>query len=262
MGKAKMTETEQKHCHIGTSGWVYNHWQEVFYPPGLPSSRWFEHYSQHFDTVEVNYSFYRLPSENAFDQWREQAPPGFTYTIKANRYITHLKRLKDAAEPVQKFLSRARRLGDGLGAILWQLPPRWKPAPTRLEAFVSLLPDDLTHAFEFRDERWFIKTIRDILRSHNLAFCIFDMPAMQCPKWVTSDIVYLRFHGSGTVYGGRYGHGKLLPWAVRIKNWLTQGLRVYAYFNNDAFGYAIEDARTLKALLGSETGADRWTQMG
>jgi uncharacterized protein YecE (DUF72 family) len=237
-------------CRIGTSGWVYAHWRGVFYPPDLPQSRWYTYYAGHFDTVEINYSFYRLPSEGVFDRWRKQAPPGFVYAVKANRYLTHVKRLKDAAEPLERFLSRARRLGDGLGPILWQLPPRWRADPDRLEDFADLLPTELTHVFEFRDPRWFVQPVREVLEGHGLSFCIFDMPGLDCPSWVTNGVVYLRFHGSQVVYGGRYGRERLQPWAERVWGWLAEGRAVYAYFNNDAFGYAIEDAQALRGLLG------------
>lgn len=239
-------------CRIGTSGWVYAHWRGTFYPQNLPQSHWYGHYARHFDTVEVNYSFYRLPSEATFDRWRAQAAPGFLYAIKANRYLTHVKRLKDAADPLERFLSRARRLGDKLGPILWQLPPKWPVDPARLEAFVALLPVDLTHAFEFRDPRWFVEPIRGILERRGLTFCIFDMPDLPCPAWVTGDTVYLRFHGSGAVYAGRYGQERLRPWADRIRQWLAEGRAVYAYFNNDAFGHAVEDAQALQDLLVSD----------
>ncbi|MFQ6101029.1 MAG: DUF72 domain-containing protein [Anaerolineae bacterium] len=243
------------HCRIGTSGWVYSHWRGVFYPPDLPQSRWYTHYAKVFDTVEINYSFYRLPSEATFDRWREQAPEGFLYAVKANRYITHLKRLKDAAEPVERFLARAQRLGDRLGPILWQLPPRWRANPERLETFAALLPFDLLHAFEFRDPRWFVEPVRRILEQHGLACCIFDMPGLRCPTWVTGSAVYLRFHGSGEVYGGRYGREGLRPWADRIRTWLSEGCQVYAYFNNDAFGFALEDAQELRAMIESKAPA-------
>ena len=271
-------------CHIGTSGWVYPHWRGVFYPPDLPQSRWYTHYAKVFDTVEINTSFYRLPSEEAFDHWREQAPPGFIYAVKANRYITHFKRLKDVAEPLERFLARAQRLGDNLGPILWQLPPRWRANPERLETFAALLPPDrsaergsaepatssagathpkrsqrsLTHVFEFRDPRWFVEPVRRILKQHGLTFCIFDMPGLPCPTWVTSDVVYLRFHGSGVVYGGRYGREALRPWADHILKWLCEGCQVYAYFNNDTFGYAVEDARELREPLSSTPSSPVW----
>jgi uncharacterized protein YecE (DUF72 family) len=237
-------------CHIGTSGWVYEHWRGIFYPADLPQSGWYAHYARHFDTVEINYSFYRLPSERAFDDWRAQAPPGFVYAVKANRYLTHIKRLKDAAAPLERFLSRARRLGDKLGPILWQLSPKWRADPARLDAFAALLPTDLVHAFEFRDPRWFVPPVREILERYGLSLCIFDMPGLACPAWVTGEAVYLRFHGSGVVYGGRYGQEGLRPWADRMQGWLAEGRAVYAYFNNDAFGYAVEDAQALRGLLG------------
>ncbi|MEW5959693.1 MAG: DUF72 domain-containing protein [Chloroflexota bacterium] len=243
-----MAEASGRRCYIGTSGWVYAHWQGVFYPPDLPQSRWYGHYARRFDTVEINTSFYRLPSEAAFDRWQAQAPPGFVYALKANRYLTHIKRLKDAAEPLERFLVRARRLKDALGPILWQLPPKWGADPARLETFAAGLPPDLVHAFEFRDPRWFVPAVRDILERFGLSFCIFDMPDLPCPPWVTSDVVYLRFHGAGLVYAGRYGQAGLLPWAERVRQWLAGGRTVYAYFNNDAFGHALEDARTLREL--------------
>ena len=237
------------HCYIGTSGWVYAHWRGVFYPPELPQARWYGHYSQHFETVEINYSFYRLPSEKTFDRWQAQAPAGFIYALKANRYLTHHKRLQDVTEPLERFLSRARRLGDKLGPMLWQLPPHWHADPARLESFAALLPADLVHAFEFRDPSWFTPAIREVLGRFGLGFCIFDMPGLACPLWVTGDIVYLRFHGSGQLYAGGYGAEGLRPWAERIQSWLVEGRSVYVYFNNDAHGQAVQDAQTLRNLL-------------
>lgn len=240
---------KRAHCRIGTSGWVYPHWQGVFYPPDLQQSFWYHHYAKHFGTVEINYSFYRLPSEESFKRWREQAPSGFRYAVKANRYLTHFKRLKDVTEPLEQFLSRVRLLGEKLGPILWQLPPNWRPNLERLEAFAYLLPDDMIHVFEFRDPRWFVLPVREILERFGLTFCIFDMPDVCCPTWVTASTVYLRFHGSGLVYGGQYGGEGLRLWVDHIQRWLSEGHCIYAYFNNDAFGYAVEDARVLKNLL-------------
>ena len=234
---------------IGTSGWVYPHWRGVFYPPRLAQARWFGHYAGHFDTVEINNTFYRLPSEQVFDRWREQAPQGFTYAVKASRYITHLRRLKDCAEPLERFLGRARRLGDRLGPILYQLPPRWRANPQRLAAFAALLPTDLCHVFEFRDPRWFVDPVRDVLTQHNLSFCIFDLPDVRCPRWVTGPIVYIRFHGSGTLYAGRYSREELATWAETIRQFLSAGHDVYVYFNNDAFAHAVINARELREFL-------------
>jgi uncharacterized protein YecE (DUF72 family) len=235
---------------VGTSGWVYQGWRGVFYPEDLPQSRWFAHYAQSFDTTEINYSFYRLPSEAAVGHWRQQAPAGFSYSIKANRFLTHVRRLKDLGESLEKFLSRVSRLDGTLGPILWQLPPKFPPDPVRLEAFAGLLPAGITHAFEFRDRRWFVPSVREVLERSNLSFCIFDMPDFTCPLWVTSETVYLRFHGSQVIYGSLYGVEGLEKWADHIQRWCADGRNVFAYFNNDALGYAVEDARTLKRLLG------------
>ncbi len=243
------------HCHIGTSGWVYPHWKGVFYPEEFPQSRWFEHYAHHFATVEINNTFYRLPRESTFDHWREQAPEGFLYAVKASRYITHLKHLRECAEPVERFLRRARRLGDHLGPVLYQLPPHWGADPERLEEFATLLPKDLTHVFEFRNGRWFIEPVREVLERYGLSFCIFSLPGAECPLWVAGQAVYIRFHGSGRACGGRYSHEELSPWAHHIQGFLAQGYDVYVYFNNDAFGYALENARELKEMV---EGGKKW----
>ncbi|MEW5956098.1 MAG: DUF72 domain-containing protein [Chloroflexota bacterium] len=163
--------------------------------------------------------------------------------------MTHVKRLQNAAEALERFLARARRLGDTLGPILWQLPPRWQADPIRLEQFAALLPADLSHAFEFRDPRWFVPPVREVLERHGLNCCIFDMPELSCPFWITSDVVYLRFHGCGAIYAGRYGREGLQPWADRVQQWLAEGRHIYAYFNNDAWANAVKDAQRLRSLL-------------
>ncbi len=234
---------------IGTSGWVYPHWREVFYPPNLPQKAWFAHYARYFDTVEINNTFYRLPAERTFDAWREQAPAGFVYAVKASRYITHVRRLRDCAEPLARFLDRARRLGPHLGPILYQLPPRWKPNIERLAQFVALLPSDLVHVFEFRDPRWFTSQVLDLLREHGMTFCIFHMPDLETPREVTSDTVYVRLHGAGDLYMGSYPDDILRKWAEQIRAWREVGHTVYVYFNNDAFGNAVRNALTLKRFL-------------
>lgn len=236
-------------CKIGTSGWVYDHWKGIFYPKGLGQREWLDFYQDHFTTVEINNSFYRLPSKKAFDEWKTHAANGFIYAVKASRYITHMKKLTDPTDPVDKFLRRARRLNAHLGPILWQLPPHWHADPDRLAAFAQILPVDLTHVFEFRDPDWFQNSIRDILERHGLSFCIFSTTGLDCPKWVTSDVVYLRFHGIDGKYQGRYGNQHLAPWAERIRGWMAEGRSIFVYFNNDAHGYALADAQELKAML-------------
>lgn len=242
--------TEQHELRIGTSGWSYDHWQGVFYPEGLPADRWFGHYAEHFDTVEINNTFYQLPEERIFESWRQQAPAGFLYAVKANRYLTHMKKLNEPEEPLERFLSRARLLGHKLGPILYQLPPNWHRDVDRLGRFIDLLPADLTHVFEFRDETWFSDETFDLLRKQGMGFCIFDGLKLVCPRQVTGPTVYLRFHGTSAEYGGKYTREMLAKWAEQIRGWYAEGRDVYAYFNNDPHGYAVENAQALRELVG------------
>lgn len=235
---------------IGTSGWVYRHWRQIFYPAGLPQAAWFGFYARHFSTVEINNSFYRLPSEAAVDRWRNGAPNGFVYAVKANRYITHVKRLHDCAEAVERFLDRMRLLGPHLGPILYQLPPNWKPAPARLAAFADLLPDDLVHVFEFRDPRWFDDAIRKVLEQHKLAFCRHDHEGLSCPDWQTGRIAYLRYHGSKTTVDRGYSAHQLRQIASAVRDLSGPRRPIHVYFNNDANGCAVSNARDLSRLLG------------
>ena len=234
---------------IGTSGWVYAHWRGVFYPDELRQRDWFNYYAEHFSTVEINNTFYRLPKERAWEQWREQAPSGFRYAVKGSRFITHIKRLRDCEEPVQTFLDRARLLSEHLGPVLWQLPPQMKCDIERLEAFLAILPHDLQHVFEFRRADWLHHETFMTLRRHNIGFCAYHMIDEETPLEATTDIAYLRFHGSDTKYGGRYTDRELAKWADRLRALPENVREVYVYFNNDAFGYAIENANTLRGIL-------------
>jgi uncharacterized protein YecE (DUF72 family) len=236
---------------IGTSGFIYKHWRGVYYPEDLRQKDWFGHYARDFDTVEINNTFYRLPEVHVFEHWREVAPPGFLYTFKASRYITHVRRLNDPAASLEKFLSRARQAGQTLGPLLFQLPPRWKADPRRLEQFLAALPADLQHVLEFRDDRWHVPEVRDLLSRFGVAFCIHDHGhTPQCPEWVTAKTVYLRFHGSSeTPYTGGYTDDFLKRIAVKIDRWRGKGLRVFVYFNNDVGGHAVFNALTLKSLV-------------
>jgi uncharacterized protein YecE (DUF72 family) len=234
---------------VGTSGWNYKHWKGIFYPQDLRPEAWFGYYHEHFDTVEINYTFYQLPEERTFQGWQGQASQGFLYAVKANQYITHMKKLREPSESLQNFLPRVRMLEENLGPILWQLPPRWRANPERLEGFVQLLPEDLESVFEFRDPDWFQEEIREILERYGMIFCIHDKENVGCPRWVTTDAVYLRFHGCEGDYGREYGKERLRSWAERIKAWLAEERAVYAYFNNDVSGYALKDAQRLKELL-------------
>jgi len=207
------------------------------------------YYARHFDTVEINNTFYRLPSEAAFDAWRQQAPPEFLYAIKASRYITHVRRLRNCAEPLKRLLTRAGRLGPHLGPVLYQMPPRWKPNLPRLAEFLLLLPSNRPQVFEFRDPRWFIPEVFALLRKHQAGFCIYHMPDQETPLEVTAATVYIRFHGAGALYAGSYPDDVLAQWAHRIRSWVSEGHEVYAYFNNDAFAHAVRNALTLKQML-------------
>ena len=228
---------------------MYRHWREVFYPAKLPQSKWLGFYTRHFSTVELNNSFYRLPTEKAFSSWRETSPAGFVYAVKVSRFITHIKRLKDVDEPVETFLSRARLLEEKLGPLLYQLPPNMHRDDQRLDAFLSLLPRGLHHVVEFRHGSWLNDTVFAMLRKHNVGLCVFDMPDLSCPLLATADFAYIRFHGATGLYRSRYSDEELEDWARRISG-LAGGLEaVYIYFNNDAEGYAIENARTLGQKL-------------
>jgi uncharacterized protein YecE (DUF72 family) len=235
--------------HIGTSGWVYNHWRGVFYPVDLPQRDWFSFYARSFETVEINNSFYRLPSAGTFQAWRQQAPVGFEYAIKASRYLTHLKKLKDPEAPLTRFFEHASCLGQTLGPVLYQLPPNWRVNLSRFEHFLSALPTDAIHVIEFRDQSWLIEEVFRSMERHGVAHCIHDMHPLQVPPRVTARTVYLRFHGDMEHYGD-YPPEILATWAKRIEDWHHQHHDVFVYFNNDIFGYAIKNALALKKLVG------------
>jgi uncharacterized protein YecE (DUF72 family) len=236
--------------HIGCSGWIYRHWRELFYPAKLAQRLWFEHYSDTFRTVELNTSFYHLPKAETFTKWRDQAPAGFRYAVKAPRFITHMKKLKDCFEPVEEFIGRARNLGETIGPILYQLPPRWAFNRERLEEFIAHLPADLTHVFEFREKSWMNEEVLALLDSSGLSFCAHDMPGLATPRWASGPIAYVRFHGGTDKYVGRYSDEALLAWTDWIVGQAGRGRDIWCYFNNDIHGHAIHDALTLRAMVG------------
>jgi uncharacterized protein YecE (DUF72 family) len=231
---------------IGTSGYHYDHWKGVFYPKDLPKTEWFSHYARKFDTVEINNTFYRLPEATTFEAWRRQAPKGFCYALKFSRYGSHIVRLKKPRATIGRFLKRADRLGEFLGPILVQLPPNWKADPGRLAAFLAAAPKDHRWAVEFRDPRWLCEEVFAILNQHGSALCIHDMIANH-PRLVTAGWVYLRFHGEH--YSGSYSSEKLRAESRWIKQQLAAGKNVFVYFNNDAQGYAVENALELRRYV-------------
>jgi uncharacterized protein YecE (DUF72 family) len=234
---------------IGCSGWNYKHWRGAFYPEKLPVKRWFDFYAEHFDTVEINNSFYRLPKAETFDKWGDQAPEGFCYAVKANRFLTQAKKLKDCAEPLQRMMTPFRHLGDRLGPILYQLPPRFKVNLERLEDFLQLVPKDVVNVFEFREKSWLTEEMLALLDRYGASFCVHDMQGSATPRWAAGPIAYVRFHGGEGKYWGRYSDEGLLDWTDWMVEQARSGRNVWAYFNNDLEAHAIHDAQTLRAMV-------------
>jgi uncharacterized protein YecE (DUF72 family) len=239
---------------VGCSGWVYKDWRGVVYPEGVPQRLWFAHYATLFDTVELNATFYRLPTPEAVERWAEQAPDGFTYAAKLGQFGSHRMKLRDAASWLPNHLDRVRRLGRSLGPTLVQLPPRWRRDAGRLDEFLTVataLGGDLRWAVELRDESWLHDDVYAVLERHRAALCIHDL-LPDHPWRRTTDWTYLRFHGPRPLerkYYGAYTGRRLRPVVDRIAPWLAEGDDVYAYFNNDYEGHAVTDARWFRAHL-------------
>ncbi|MGD8376981.1 MAG: DUF72 domain-containing protein [Acidobacteriota bacterium] len=231
---------------VGTSGYQYDHWRGRFYPAGLPKRDWFGHYARSFDTVEINNTFYRLPSRETFESWREVAPTGFLYAVKFSRYGSHLRKLRDAARSIGRFLDAAEGLGPMLGPVLVQLPPSWHADPGRLAAFLDRAPSRHRWAVEFRDRSWLRDDVLQVLADHDAAMCIHDK-IPDHPRERTAGWTYLRFHGRD--YAGGYSHQKLSAEARRIRRWLAEDIPVFAYFNNDLGGHAVDDAAHLRRYV-------------
>jgi len=303
------------HIFIGTSGFSYSHWKGIFYPQDLPPKNWFKFYCQNFQTVEINSSFYHLPKKETFEKWRREAGPDFVFSIKGWRWITHIKKLKDCQNEVEKFFKAAEGVwvqgcssrscqktancSKNVGnysfegnsclknkvnnpcemttatsstpsplevkeVILWQLPPRLKADTKRLEEFLKILAvyspsrcaagatppgrcslSSWHHAFEFRNKSWLNEEVYELLKKNSAAIVFQDYPEWPITQKVTADFVYLRFHGKTSLYSSCYTKKELKEWAEKIKEWLSRGLDVYGYFNNDAMGWAVENAKEL-----------------
>lgn len=244
--KRQGTQKKRGELRVGTSGYQYRHWKERFYPGELTQKEWFGYYAERFDTVEINNTFYNLPEAGTFDQWKEAAPAGFEYALKFSRYGSHMKRLKDPAQSLDKFIEVAQRLDGCLGPVLVQLPPRWKPRPERLDAFLAEAPSRYRWAIELRDPDWLNDEIYDVLRRHRAALCIHDMLENH-PREYTADWTYLRYHGNH--YSGSYSRQFLTAEAERIATLLTEGCDVYAYFNNDQEADAPRNALDLRRYV-------------
>ena len=244
-----MEPSRKPALRIGCSGWQYKHWRGDFYPAELPQSAWFAHYARTFDTVEINNSFYRLPETSTFARWREQASRRFLYAVKASRFLTHMKKLKDPDEPIARFFERARYLGPTLGPILYQLPPNFPLNLERFETFLAKLPRAHQHTVEFRETSWYDERVYELLRRYGVALCLHDMEGSATGPMVVGPFIYVRFHHGTKKYGGRYSDERLATWAGWLAARRQEGLDVYAYFNNDTGGHAPRDAVRLRALV-------------
>jgi len=242
---------------IGTSGWSYKHWGDgVFYPEGLSHSKWLPFFAERIKTVEINNSFYQMPLARTFLHWREITPSDFLFAVKANRQITHLRKLRNTRSVLKEFLSRSFGLKEKLGPVLFQLPPFLQVNVEVLAEFLKLLSQLVKGkkqwrcAFEFRHQSWFCDEVFDLLREHNASLCIADWPRMPVEAPVTADYVYLRRHGSQQLYSSCYTEEELRKDARRIRKWLREGKDVYVYFNNDAEGFAVKNCLRLTELVG------------
>jgi uncharacterized protein YecE (DUF72 family) len=208
------------------------------------------HYIQRFDTVELNNSFYKLPAETSLSAWRDSTPEHFLFAAKGSRFLTHMKKLKNAEEGLERFLGAVEVLGPKLGPVLFQLPPGWEVDVQRLADFLAAFPRDLRCAFEFRNATWNTQEIYDLLAEHNAGYCIFDLAGYLSPCTVTANFTYVRLHGPGGKYQGSYSDAQLQKWAHQISAWSKTLAAIYVYFDNDDSGYAPRDALRLKEMLG------------
>jgi len=244
-----MNKNKTRNAYIGTSGWHYKHWIGPFYPAELPKKDLLKYYVQFFSTTEINNSFYKLPSQNTFQNWAEQVPENFTFSVKANRYITHMKKLKNSKEALNRFMEGIKPIGNHIGPILFQLPPRWRCNPQRLSLFLEGLPPENQYVFEFRDSSWWNEAVYDLLKDYGAAFCIFELAGLLSPMISTTDFIYIRLHGPNDAYQSLYSEEVLQEWADKIAKWIQQQKTVYCYFDNDQEGFAIKNALRLKKII-------------
>ncbi|MFE1414764.1 DUF72 domain-containing protein [Streptomyces sp. NPDC085524] len=235
---------------VGTSGWQYRDWSGVLYPADRPQRLWLEEYARHFRTVESNNAFYRLPSPETFAQWRERTPPGFLMAVKASRFLTHIKRLRDPAEPVHRLMAHAASLGDRLGPVLLQLPPTLRGAPEALDDCLACFPAGVRVAVEPRHDSWWSREVRSVLTERGAALCWADRGSRPVtPLWRTADWGYVRFHEGRAHPWPRYGRTALRSWAERISDTWPREADVFAYFNNDPGGAAVADAQAFIRIV-------------
>lgn len=228
---------------VGTSGWQYKDWRGGLYPADCPMRRWLEEYTTHFATLEINNAFYRLPTRENFEDWRDRVPRDFVIAVKASRYLTHIKRLRDPEEPVHRLMTHAEGLGDHLGPVLLQLPPTLRADTGLLDDCLAAFPSGTRVAVEPRHESWWTPEVREVLESRGAALCWADVRAHPAtPLWRTTDWGYVRFHEGRASPWPRYGRRSLETWVDRVATTWSDRHDVYAYFNNDPGGAAVADA--------------------
>jgi uncharacterized protein YecE (DUF72 family) len=241
--------TRPGQTHIGTSGWSYKHWKGPFYPKSIKEKELLAYYADHFHAVEINNSFYRLPEEKTLRNWMDNVSSDFIFCVKASRYITHLKKLKDVEESLNLFLKRVETLKNKLGPILFQLPPRWRFNQERFFDFLEMLPDHHRYAFEFRDQSWHNPEALEAMKLMGASFCIYEIDGYISPKEITADFIYIRLHGPGAAYQGNYNAQTLSGWAGAFSSWSDQGNEIFCFFDNDESGYAIQNACNLNRMI-------------
>lgn len=244
MGTYEIEKNIYRNFRLGLKNWA-----KVFYPEELNRDKWFDYYTMKFDSVEINNTFYNLPEKETIEEWEENAPGNFKYAVKASRYITHMKKLKDPEKPFKNFISTVCQLDSKLGIILFQLPPHWKFNRERLNEFLNHLPDTYKYVFEFRERSWRNDETYELLNQHNVAFCIYHMSDDETPREITSDTIYIRLHGTKKKYSGSYSSQQLTGWKRWIENRLEKVKSVYVFFNNDDKGYAAKNAFKLKQIF-------------
>src|SRR5829696_741840 len=215
---------------VGCSGWNYKSWKGRFYPSTLTTSQWLPYYAERFDTVEINNTFYRLPEAATFAGWRAQVPSDFLFAVKASRYLTHMKRLRDPEEPIERLFSRALSLGSCLGPVLYQLPGNFHIDLPLLEAFLHALPPRVQHVLEFRHPSWYVDATFDCLERNGVALCLHDKAGSEISEPFVGSFVYIRFHGTNGHYHGSYSDQTLGHWATRLVARWREGFDVYAFF--------------------------------
>ena len=236
--------------YIGTSGWNYLHWKGVFYPRGLSQAKWLQHYIKFFNSVELNVTFYRLVKKKTFQNWHKRTPRNFYFVAKGSRFITHIQRLKGIEHSLELFIDNAIGLEEKLAVVLWQFPPNFKKDIRLMKTFMGFLKKtDLRHSFEFRNETWFDNEVYKLFKEFNFCICIAHSPRFPCQKVITADFIYLRFHGGKQLYGSNYSDRELKEWAGFARDF-KKNKDIFAFFNNDAQGFAVKNALRFRELLG------------